>query len=114
DVFGELLQLIESGETLYSLIPFAQKSNLFYTTGQNWAMPGGSEAMFRAPTTGANGSNYQISKQFMPLLISQGDATMFMPTANYVHENYGMQTVFHFRSLLTNVALSQVTIQIIL
>ncbi len=90
DVFGELLQLVETGQTIYSLMPFAQKSNLFYTTGQNWAMPGGTEAMFRAPTTGANGSNFQISKQFMPLLISQGDATMFMPTANYVHDNYGM------------------------
>ncbi|WP_240773433.1 RagB/SusD family nutrient uptake outer membrane protein [Pontibacter sp. SGAir0037] len=89
EAFGELLTLVESGQTLYQLLPFAQYSTNFYTTGQNWRMPGGTEAIFRAPTWGANGSNWGTSKQYQPSPdLADGDVK-FVPTSNYVN-NYGM------------------------
>ena len=88
EAFAELLKLCESGEAPYSLLPFAQYYTNFYTTGQNWQMPGGTEAIFRGPYYGANGSNWGTSKQYSPLIISEGDVK-FLPTANYV-DNYGM------------------------
>lgn len=88
DAFGELLKLCESGEAPYKLLPFAQYSTNFYTTGQNWAMPGGTEAIFRGPYFGANSSNWGTSKQYTPAIIQDGDVK-FLPTANYV-DYYGM------------------------
>ncbi|MFC0182972.1 RagB/SusD family nutrient uptake outer membrane protein [Pseudarcicella hirudinis] len=88
DAFAELLNLCESGEAPYRLMPFAQYSSNFYTTGQNWQIPGGTEAIFRGPYYGANNSNWGTSKQYSPLIISEGDVK-FVPTANYV-DNYGM------------------------
>ncbi|MEI6948139.1 RagB/SusD family nutrient uptake outer membrane protein [Paraflavisolibacter sp. H34] len=87
--FAELLQLTESGEAPYSLVPFAQYYLNFYTTGQNWAMPGGTEAIFRGPYYGANNSNWGTSKQYQPAPVIEGGDVKFLPTANYV-DNYGM------------------------
>lgn len=87
--FAELLQLCESGQAAYSLVPFARYSTNFYTTGQNWAMPGGTEAIFRGPYFGANGSNWGTSKQYQPAPQLEGGDVKFLPTANYV-DYYGM------------------------
>jgi hypothetical protein len=87
DAFAELLSLCESGEAPYSLAPFAQYYTNFYTTGQNWNIPGSTEAIFRV-YYGANGSNWGTSKQYSPLIISEGDVK-FLPTSNYVNY-YGM------------------------
>lgn len=86
--FAELLNLCESGEAPYKLVPFANISQNFYTTGQNWAIPGSTEAIFRGPYYSANGSNWGTSKQYMPSVVGGGDVK-FLPTANYV-DNYGM------------------------
>lgn len=88
EAFGELLTLTESGAAPHKLIPFAQYYTNFYTTGQNWQIPGGTEAIFRGPYYGANNSNWGTSKQYSPLIISEGDVK-FLPTSNYVN-NYGM------------------------
>lgn len=88
EAFGELLTLTESGAAPHKLVPFAQYSTNFYTTGQNWQIPGGTEAIFRGPYYGANSSNWGTSKQYSPLIISEGDVK-FLPTSNYVN-NYGM------------------------
>jgi hypothetical protein len=86
--FGELLTLTESGSK-YALLPFAKYSDNFYTTGQNWAIPGGTEAIFRGPYYSANGSNWGTSKQYQPSpIITDGDVK-FLPTSNYVNY-YGM------------------------
>ncbi|WP_031425958.1 RagB/SusD family nutrient uptake outer membrane protein [Flavimarina sp. Hel_I_48] len=85
--FGELLALCESGESSYELVNFEDYSVNFYTTGQGWRIPGGSEAIFRGPYFGANGSNYGTTKQYQPAIIQDG--SNFMPTANYVNY-YGM------------------------
>ncbi len=87
DVFAKVLQLCESGQAPYKLVPFSQYHTLFYTMGQDWKMPGGTEAIFRGPYYGANQSNYGTSKQYQPGVI--GDGSNFYPTANYV-DNFGM------------------------
>jgi starch-binding outer membrane protein, SusD/RagB family len=86
--FAELLQLCENGDTQYKLVDFSKYYTNFYTTGQNWAMPGGTEAIFFGPYYGANGSNWGTSKQYQPTTIEGGDVK-FLPTANYV-DYYGM------------------------
>jgi starch-binding outer membrane protein, SusD/RagB family len=87
--FAELLKLTESGATPYKLLPFAQYSTNFYTTGQNFLIPGGTEAIFRGPYWGAHGSTYGTAKQYTPAIVG-ADALVFAPTANYVNY-YGMK-----------------------
>ncbi|MEQ8552594.1 MAG: RagB/SusD family nutrient uptake outer membrane protein [Cyclobacteriaceae bacterium] len=88
EAFGELLSLVEGGETQYSLVDFEDYTSLFYTTGQNWALPGSTEAIFRTGYDDGNASNYGTSKQYQPNILSGGDVK-FLPTANYVNY-YGM------------------------
>lgn len=104
--FGELLNLVESGQTQYALVEFdyediynhkkssgAESSfdDIFYTTGQNWLMPGSTEAIFRGPSTEANGSNWNFAKLFGPKVkgLVEHDNIIHHPTANYVNL-YGM------------------------
>jgi len=87
--FAELLQLTESGAAPHKLLPFAQYSNNFYTTGQNFLIPGGTEAIFTGPYWGAHGSTYGTAKQYTPAIVG-ADALVFSPTANYVNY-YGMK-----------------------
>lgn len=86
--FAELLKLCESGEAPYKLVEFSKYYLNFYSNGQNWAMPGSTEAIFRGPYYGANGSNWGTSKQYQPTVIEGGDVK-FVPCANYV-DYYGM------------------------
>ncbi|QDH81080.1 RagB/SusD family nutrient uptake outer membrane protein [Echinicola soli] len=90
DTFGEILQLVEAGETQYALLPFDKYNDNFYTTSQNWALPGGTEAIFRSVYYSANDTHWRISKQYKPTFVDEGDPTNFYPTANYVHDNFGM------------------------
>jgi len=106
EAFGELLALVETGQTQYGLTDFNYDdiynhvkatgvtnsySDIFYTTGQNWLMPGSTEAIFRGPSTDFNGSNWNTSKTFGPKTqgLVEHDNIIHVPTANYVH-NYGM------------------------
>lgn len=89
DAFAELLQMCESGEAPYKLVEFSRYYMNFYTTGQNWAMPGSTEAIFRGPYYGANNSNWGTSKQYQPAPVLEGGDVKFLPTANYV-DYYGM------------------------
>ena len=106
DVFGELLSLVESGQTQYALAeydydnvydhvksPSASScySDLFYTTGQSWLMPGSVEAIFRGPSHDFNGSNWNTTKVFGPKVggLVEHDNVIHQPTANAVNM-YGM------------------------
>jgi hypothetical protein len=106
EAFGELLNLVESGQTQYSLVEFnyediynheaasgasSKFSDMFYTTNQNWLMPGSTEAIFRGPSSDANSSNWNTSKTFGPKVqgIVEHDNIIHQPTANYVNL-YGM------------------------
>lgn len=87
--FAELLQLSESGEAPHKLVEFSKYYTNFYTNGQNWEMPGATEAIFRGPYFGANSSNWGTSKQYQPAPEIQDGDVKFLPTANYV-DYYGM------------------------
>jgi len=107
EAFGKLLNLVESGQTQYSLAEFKYKdiynhvraagatscySDIFYTMGQNWLMPGSTEAIFRGPSTDYNGSNWNTTKTFGPKVkgLVEHDNIIHHPTANYVNL-YGME-----------------------
>ncbi len=88
EALGELLQLCESGDAPYRLVEFSKYYTNFYSTGQNWLMPGSTEAIFRSPYYGAHGSTYGTAKQYGPASLTE-EAITFVPTANYV-DYYGM------------------------
>ena len=106
EAFGELLSLVEAGQTQYALAEFKYKdiynheksddanscfSDIFYTKKQNWKMPGTVEAIFRGPSADFNGSNWNTSKVFGPKVqkVVDRDNVIHQPTANLV-EAYGM------------------------
>lgn len=106
EVFGELLSLVEAGQTQYALAEFKYSdiynheksadanscfSDIFYTKKQNWKMPGTVEAIFRGPSPDFNGSNWNTSKVFGPKVqkVVTHDNVIHQPTANLV-EAYGM------------------------
>lgn len=116
EAFGELLTLVDKGESQYKLHEFATVyyegekasiynhtnsadktpmdcySSIFYTIGQGWRQPGGTEAIMRGPGTPENGSNWNFSKLWMTKAggVIDHDALIHMPTANYVDYAYGM------------------------
>ena len=106
DAFGELLALVESGQTQYALAEFNYTdiynhtraadaansySDNFYTRKQNWKQPGTVEAIFRGPSPDFNGSNWNTTKVFGPKVegLVAHDNVIHQPTANAV-EMYGM------------------------
>lgn len=106
EAFGELLSLVETGQTQYALAEFNYSdiynhekapvanscfSDIFYTKKQNWKMPGTVEAIFRGPSADFNGSNWNTSKVFGPKVqkVVAHDNVIHQPTANLV-EAYGM------------------------
>jgi len=82
--FGELLNLVETGQTNYSLVPFDEYSSLFYTNQQGWLMPGGKEAIMRGPTYGAD-SYWRQANSYQPQDMAEGDGICLAPSANYVN-----------------------------
>ncbi len=68
-------------------------SDIFYTTGQSWRMPGTVEAIMRGPMPDINGSNWNFTKLWGPKVnnLVEHDAIIHMPTANYINYAYGME-----------------------
>ena len=111
EAFGELLALVEGGQTQYALAEFSYSnfydhekaagattcySDIFYTRRQNWQVPGSVEAIFRGPSgsdggTDGNNSNWNMSKLWGPKVagLVEHDVIIHLPTANLV-EMYGM------------------------
>ncbi len=105
DALAEAIGEVNSGKTPYALAEYkysniydheadkSSKSNfsdIFRTTGQNWKMPGSTEAIMRGPHIKENGSNWGFSKLWGPLLNGIVEGGMIhQPTANYVNY-YGM------------------------
>ncbi|WP_243699299.1 RagB/SusD family nutrient uptake outer membrane protein [Natronoflexus pectinivorans] len=84
DAFGEVLSMVENGETQYALVPFEEYSNLFYTIQQGWRMPGGTEAIIRSPTYGPD-SYWRQMNSYQPSPMAEGDGIVLAPSANYVN-----------------------------
>ena len=106
DALGEALSEVNSGKTPYALAEYKYDniydhvasedsktnfSDIFRTTGKGWKQPGSTEAILRAPYIGANGSNWNFTKNWGIKIneIVQHDALIHQPTANYVNY-YGM------------------------
>lgn len=88
DAFGELLSMVENGQTQYALVDFEDYSSLFYTMQQNWLMPGSTEAIIRSPTYGPD-SFWRQMNSYQPSPMANGDGIVLAPSANYVNY-YGM------------------------
>ena len=106
ETFGEVLQLVEDGETDYALVEFnfediynhkaaanakSSYSELFYTQTSNHRTPGGTEAIMLGPSSDWNSSNWNTTKVFGPKVagLVEHDNVIHQPTANLV-EMYGM------------------------
>ena len=106
DALAEAISQVNSGSTPYALAEYKYDniydhvasedsktnfSDIFRTTGKGWKQPGSTEAILRAPYIGANGSNWNFTKNWGIKIneIVQHDALIHQPTANYVNY-YGM------------------------
>ncbi|MCW3788996.1 RagB/SusD family nutrient uptake outer membrane protein [Plebeiibacterium sediminum] len=104
DALGQLLELVESGQTQYELAKFEFTdiynhesdaedfyTEIFYTKGQSFRMPGAKEAIFRGPANTQDGSGWQFLKTWGPKVndLIPDDKIIHQPTANYVNY-YGM------------------------
>lgn len=106
DALAEAISQVNSGSTPYALAEYKYDniydhvasedsktnfSDIFRTTGKGWKQPGSTEAILRAPYIGANGSNWNFTKNWGIKIneIVQHDAVIHQPTANYVNY-YGM------------------------
>jgi hypothetical protein len=106
EALGELLALVEAGQTQYSLAEYnyaniymhekaegatTRFTDNFYTKKQNWLMPGTVEAIFRGPSSDFNGSHWNTTKVFGPKVagLVEHDNVIHQPTANAVNM-YGM------------------------
>ena len=84
DTFGELLTLIESGQTQYKMVDFEDFHTLVYTWRQDWLVPGGTEAIIRGPNYETD-SRWRQSQSYQCAAMADGDNIVYHPTANYVN-----------------------------
>ena len=90
EALGELLTLVESGQTQYKLVDFADYSDLFYTWNKNMLPPGSTENILRdIPADAWQNSHFGMFTEFGGSILTGGKAAS-QPTANYVNY-YGMK-----------------------
>ncbi len=90
EALGELLTLIEAGETQYALVDFSNYSDVFYSFKENGKMPGSTEAIFLTPDYDHwMGSGWCLGTQYKTKWAGEDKSLVFSPTANYVNY-YGM------------------------
>ena len=89
EALGELLTLVESGQTQYKLVDFANYSDLFYTWNKNMLPPGSTENILRdIPADAWQNSQFGVVTEFGGQILT-GRQAFSQPTANYVNY-YGM------------------------
>ena len=90
EALGELLALVETGQTQYKLVDFADYSDLFYTWNKNMLPPGSTENILRdIPADAWQNSHFGVFTEFGGSILTGGKAAS-QPTANYVNY-YGMK-----------------------
>mgnify|MGYP000820154017 CR=1 FL=1 len=90
EALGELLTLVETGQTQYKLVDFADYSDLFYTWNKNMLPPGSTENILRdIPADAWHNSHFGVFTEFGGQILTGGQAAS-QPTANYVNY-YGMK-----------------------
>lgn len=89
EALGELLTLVEGGNTPYKLVDFENYSDIFYTWNRNMLPPGSTESILRAIAADPwQNSHYGVFTEFGGQILTGGQS-FSMPTANYVNY-YGM------------------------
>lgn len=94
EAFGELIELVEDGDTQFGLIDWDDSSQNWFTINQNNKMPGQStdetvvEAIMRGPSSGYGGARWGLALEFGGFHLT-GTGVFNLPTANYVNY-YGM------------------------
>ena len=90
EALGELLALVETGQTQYKLVDFADYSDLFYTWNKNMLPPGSTENILRdIPADAWQNSHFGVFTEFGGQILTGGQV-FSQPTANYVNY-YGMK-----------------------
>ena len=90
EALGELLTLVETGQTQYKLVDFTDYSDLFYTWNKNMLPPGSTENILRdIPADAWHNSHFGVFTEFGGQILTGGQAAS-QPTANYVNY-YGMK-----------------------
>lgn len=105
DALGELLELVESGQTQYALATFDYKdiynhetvgdknssySGIFNTQNQSFHIPGGTETIFHGGIgSQAEAAIWRFGPSWGPINLCEGDIC-HSPTANYINYAYGM------------------------
>ena len=89
EAFGEILSLVESGQTQYRLVDFANYKDNFLTHAKSGLMPGSTEAIFRNPVIDWDRSNWGQTRCYGTPFLDPEGGVIFLPTANYVNF-YGM------------------------
>lgn len=90
EALGELLALVETGQTQYKLVDFADYSDLFYTWNKNMLPPGSTENILRdIPADAWQNSHFGVFTEFGGQILTGGQVYS-QPTANYVNY-YGMK-----------------------
>ncbi|MCM1451015.1 MAG: RagB/SusD family nutrient uptake outer membrane protein [Clostridium sp.] len=90
DAFAELLDLVESGQTQYALVDYANIADVFYSFSQGGRLPGSTEAIMRASVAGPwQNTRYGLALQYLPRPYQTDGSVTFSATANYVNY-YGM------------------------
>lgn len=89
EAFGEIISLVESGQTQYALVDFANYKDNFLTHAKSGLMPGSTEAIFRNPVIEWDRSNWGQSRCYGTQFLDDEGGVIFQPTANYVNF-YGM------------------------
>ena len=73
EALGELLTLVETGQTQYKLVDFADYSDLFYTWNKNMLPPGSTENILRdIPTDAWQNSHYGVFTEFGGQILTGG------------------------------------------
>ena len=106
ETLGKALDMVSKGTVRYKLAEYRYRniynherdekaetnySDIFYTEGQNWRLPGTTEAIFRGLSPDGNTSNWNCAKIFGPKVANlvDHDKIIHHPTANLI-DQYGM------------------------
>ncbi len=89
EALGEVLSLVEGGQTQYALVPFEKITDVFYTYGESGKTPGSTEALLRnLASDGYNGCRWGWLLQYTIYPYNVGGCKL-SACANYVNY-YGM------------------------
>ena len=106
ETLGKALDMVNKGTVKYKLAEYkynniydherdekseSNYSDIFYTEGQSWRLPGTTEAIFRGLSPEGNTSNWNCAKIFGPKVANlvDHDKIIHHPTANVI-DQYGM------------------------